>query len=109
MAECDKCKKDYDAGVEAAYKLGLLDGEHIAQKTIALLTTTNRAFLEEFQRLDYLIPNPQHPDTICVPIKIVAGIIHSKGRWKVNKRCLWIQKLKKVAQAQTAELIKYTK
>ena len=108
--KCPKCKKDYEEGVEAAYKLGLIDGERVAQKTVALLSTTNRAMLDEFNRLDYLIPNPNHPDTVTVPIKIVAGLIKSKDQRKEKSRVShrWFMiKLQQVTKAQCGNLHKY--
>ena len=50
--KCQKCKKDYEAGVKAAYKLGLLEGENRLQTTINCIHKTNRHLLEELLRLD---------------------------------------------------------
>ena len=50
--KCPKCKKDYAAGVKAAYKLGLLEGENRLQTTINCIHKTNRALLNELLRLD---------------------------------------------------------
>ena len=50
--KCPNCKKDYKAGVKAAYKLGLLEGENRLQTTINCIRKTNRHLLEELLRLD---------------------------------------------------------
>ena len=52
MAKCPKCKKDYEAGIEAAYKLGILDGENRLHRTINHIKATHREMLKELLRLD---------------------------------------------------------
>ena len=54
--KCPKCKKDYAAGVKAAYKLGLLEGENRLQTTINCIHKTNRHLLDELLRLDKVNP-----------------------------------------------------
>ena len=50
--ECPHCKKDFEAGVKAAYKLGLIEGENRLQTTINCIKITNRRLFNELLRLD---------------------------------------------------------
>ena len=71
---CPKYKKDFDAGVKAAYKLGFADGELQLEKTILLVKKTHRALFDELLRLDTARP-VVFKDTIEIPVRTVRGII----------------------------------
>jgi len=101
--KCDKCKKDYEEGVEAAYKLGLMAGEEKSQETMKLLARTNRQIFEEFQRIDEINPNPFDPDVVHIPIKDVAGLL--QNRKKARMRCHYLNRIGEIAKAQVGDLI----
>lgn len=69
--ECSKCKKDFEAGVKAAYHLGLQDGEARLKKTInailrnnTLLLNANQRLAQELFRLDKILPLTDSPSVI---------------------------------------------
>lgn len=73
--KCSKCKKDFEAGVKAAYKLGLQDGEERLKKTInkvlrnnTVILTANQRLAQELLRLDDIYPVKDTP-VIIIPWK----------------------------------------
>lgn len=77
--KCPTCQKDFEKGVEAAYKLGLQDGHERHLKTISLLETVHRHLWDEINRLDRNYPVIEDPNhiTITFSIKQLQRIIHS--------------------------------
>lgn len=68
---CSKCEKDFEAGVEAAYRLGLQGGENRLKKTINkvlrnnnVLLRANRRLAQELFRLDKILPLSKSPSII---------------------------------------------
>lgn len=68
--QCPTCKKDFDAGVIAAYKLGQLDGTEEMQKMINVLSTTNRRLFDELLRLDKRLPVLGDPKYITITLSL---------------------------------------
>lgn len=111
MAKCKLCKKDYDEGVKAAYKLGLMDGEKRSARTIRLLRRTNKNMWVEFGRLDDTYPNPFDPDVIVIKLDTLLGLVRAKGPGKKNaqNRYHYCQKVLRIIKAQVGKLPGYIK
>lgn len=107
--KCEKCHNDFSEGVKAAYKLGLMDGEKKAARTIALLRTTNVRMWTEFEHLSETTPNPYDPDVININLKTLLGLLRCRGRSKKNTdlRCYYYKKIEEVVKAQVANLPEY--
>jgi hypothetical protein len=73
MAKCKECKKDFAAGVKAAYKLGLQDGRGQLNHTINLIHKTNRALYDELLRIDKF--NPLSVNSVILSREQVKGVI----------------------------------
>ena len=71
---CPKCKKDFDTGVKAAYKLGFADGERQLEITINTIKKTHRALFDELLRLDKTQPI-DFVDSVQVPLRTMRRII----------------------------------
>ena len=87
--KCPKCKKDYAAGVKAAYKLGLLDGENRLQRAITLLRKTNNHLLNEILYLDK--KSPLDVNSVKLPreyILVLIKFINRAGKGKYHKNKL---------------------
>ena len=52
MGKCQKCKKDFQAGVKAAYALGVIEG----QVQLNRMRATNKALLKELKYKDKVCP-----------------------------------------------------
>ena len=69
--KCSKYHKDFEAGVESAYKLGLLDGKGFLKKSIDEILRNNNVLLranqrlsQELLRLDKILPLSDAPSVI---------------------------------------------
>ena len=71
---CPKCKKDFDTGVKAAYKLGFADGERQLEITINTIKKTHRALFDELLRLDKTQPT-DFANSVRVPLRMMRRII----------------------------------
>ena len=107
--KCDKCHNDFSEGVKAAYKLGLIDGEKKAARTVALLRTTNVRMWAEFEHLSETTPNPYDPDVININLKTLLGMLRSRGpgQKKAQKRSYYYEKIEQIIKSQAANLPEY--
>jgi hypothetical protein len=93
--KCEKCKKDFAAGVKAAYKLGLQDGNNRLSHTINLIHKTNRALYDELLRLDRL--EPLNVNSVVLSREQVDGIIAALRK---AGKFYQARKLKKIETSQ---------
>ena len=96
--KCEKCKKDFAAGVKAAYKLGLQDGGNRLSHTINLIHKTNRALYDELLRLDRT--EPQKINSVILTREQMEGIIAAlRKAGKFHQ----VRKLKKIEISQLGD------
>lgn len=79
--ECSHCHRDFEQGVESAYKLGLMDGEARLKKTVDkilrnnnVLLNANQRLTHELLRLDQLYPLKNTP-SVTITLKRAKQII----------------------------------
>ena len=106
MKKCPKCKKDYAAGVKAAYKLGLMEGENRLQTTINYIHKTNKALFDELLRQDK--EQPLDGCYIKVSRDLAEKFIKTFKRYNRQDRVKQIQDLidSQISQPEILEEIK---
>ena len=89
--KCPQCKNDFKAGVKAAYKLGVLEGENRLETTINCIKATNRRLFNELLWLDKVSPR----DDCCIKIsrQEVEHIIRLLKKYKYYKVAIKLQKM----------------
>jgi len=85
--KCPQCKKDFEAAVKAAYKLGLLDGENRVRRSKNINVAANHALFYELQRKDKREPL----DDCCIRIsrheaEMMARKLHSNKQYHLAKK-----------------------
>jgi len=70
-----KCKKDFETGVKAAYKLGFKEGEQQLKETIVKIKKVHKELFKELLRLDYARPTG-FAGCVAIPKRMVRKIIN---------------------------------
>lgn len=102
--KCPTCGKNYMEGVEAAYKLGVSEGESKFRRELNNIKTTH-GYLFEFLKdwIDKKVPYEGNPNVVVVETRTVQHIIEIlKDPSKISRSKLnnWIYHLRKLTREQ---------
>ena len=77
---CPKCKKDFEKGVKAAYKLGRMDGRDAMQETLNCLAKTHHELFYELKRLDRVFPLVDAPGVVILKVSAAKRILKALNK-----------------------------
>lgn len=90
---CQSCKKDFQARLEKAYKLGMQDQQLKLQHTINILRRTNAELWKELTRLDRVSPLPNSNQTIRIPLTTMKRLIKLCCKHRMGTTVRFLRKI----------------